>query len=290
MSGSDLLPAERAARLSAFTLRPGRPLIGSGAGAHRSPRRGTSIDFADHRPYYSGDDIRRVDYHIYARLDQLVLRLYEADDDLTVRFLIDTSLSMSVGDKLLRAKELTAALGFVALEHRDRLSVHTLDGPPMSFNGGTGLPALLHHLERLVGRGQTDLGGSVRRVLSSTAQGRSGLNIIVSDLLSPGWVDAIRLAPARGAATIVVHVLHPDEIEPNLSGDLDLVDIETQDRVSVSLDPTQISKVKATIAEWMNDIRQATASLGCTYVPLRTDDNLDERLVEILTSLSGQRT
>lgn len=287
MSGSDLLSAERAGRLAAFALRPDRMLTGMGAGAHRSPRRGTSLDFADNRPYYPGDDIRRVDYHIYARLDQLVLRLFDAEDDLTVRFLIDTSASMSVGGKLRRAQELAAALGFVALQRRDRVIVHTLSGAPNSFSGGTGLPSLLAHLERLDGVGPTDLGSSVRRVLSGSNSGRSGLNIIVSDLLSPGWADAIRLAPARGAATVVIHLLHPDEIEPTLSGDLDLVDIETKERVSVSLDPAQIAKVKQIIAEWMADIERATASLGCTYVSIRTDEDLDTRLIETLRTLGG---
>ncbi len=287
MSGSDLLTAERAGRLAAFALRPDRMLTGVGAGAHRSPRRGTSLDFADNRPYYPGDDIRRVDYHIYARLDQLVLRLFDAEDDLTVRFLIDTSASMGVGGKLRRAQELAAALGFVALQRRDRVIVHTLSGAPNSFNGGSGLPGLLAHLERLDGVGPTDLGASVRRVLAGSNSGRSGLNIIVSDLLSPGWADAIRLAPARGAATVVIHLLHPDEIEPTLSGDLDLVDIETKERVSVSLDPAQIARVKQLIAEWMADIKRATASLGCTYVSIRTDEDLDARLMETLRTLGG---
>jgi uncharacterized protein (DUF58 family) len=289
MAGSDLLPADRAARLASYALRPDRALIGFGAGAHRSPRRGSSLDFADNRPYYPGDDIRRVDYHIYARLDQLVLRLFDAEDDLTVRFMIDTSASMGVGDKLHRAKELVAALGFVALEHRDRVSVHGLSGPSASFGGRSGLPALLDHLDRLAGQGPTDLGTSVRRLLSGASHGRSGLNVIVSDFLSPGWADALRLAPARGAATVVIQLLHPDELEPNLSGDLDLVDIETKERVSVSLDPAQIVRVKAIIAAWMEEIRHATAALGCAFVSIRTDEDLDARLLDTLNLLNRGR-
>jgi uncharacterized protein (DUF58 family) len=289
MVGSDLLSAERAGRLAPYAIKTDRALTGLGAGAHRSPRRGTSLDFADNRPYYPGDDIRRVDYHIYARLDQLVLRLFDAEDDLTVRFLIDTSASMGVGGKLRAAKEIAAGLGFVALERRDRVSVHTLVGAPASFTAGTGLGGMLAHLDRLSGSGTTDLGSSVRRVLSATEKGRSGLNIIVSDLLSPGWADAIRLAPARGATTVVIHLLHPHEIEPNLSGDLDLVDIETKERVSVSLDPAQILRVKTLIAEWMTDIKRATAALGCTYVSIRTDEDLETRIIDMLRQLNRGR-
>lgn len=286
---SALLPADRAARLSAVSLRTQRPLIGTGAGTHRSPRRGTSIDFADNRPYYPGDDIRRVDYHIYARLDQLVLRLFDAEDDLTLRLLVDTSGSMSVGGKLTRAKELAAALGFAALNHRDRVVVHTVGGPPMSFHGPTGVPGFLHHLDQLSGTGSTDLGGSVRRALSSTSQGRSGLNVIISDMLSPGWADAIRLAPARGAATLVVHVLHPDEVEPQLSGDLDLIDIETQERVSVSLDPNQLALVRATIDAWLEEIQRATKSYGCLYVQVRTDDDIEDTVDDIISTVGSGR-
>src|SRR5262245_45070016 len=101
------------ARLERLQLGTRRRLSGQFAAEHRSPRHGTSLDFADYREYHPGDDFRRIDYDLYARLDVLLLKLYEAEDDLTLRLLIDTSRSMA-GDKLVQAERIAAALGFVA--------------------------------------------------------------------------------------------------------------------------------------------------------------------------------
>src|SRR5215468_300381 len=102
------------ARLERLQLGTRRRLSGQFAGEHRSRRHGTSLDFADYREYHPGDDFRRIDYHLWARLDVLLLKLFEADDDLTLRLLVDTSASMA-GPKLQQARRVAAALGFVSL-------------------------------------------------------------------------------------------------------------------------------------------------------------------------------
>ena len=93
-----LLEPALLARLEAMQLVTRRRLAGSLAGEHRSTRHGSSLDFADQREYHPGDDFRRIDYHVLARLDQLLIRLYEADDDLLVRLVVDTSASMALRD------------------------------------------------------------------------------------------------------------------------------------------------------------------------------------------------
>jgi uncharacterized protein (DUF58 family) len=253
---SDLLPPSRMAQLRALPIRPGRTLVGSGAGAHRSPRRGLSIDFADHRPYAAGDDIRRIDHHVWARLDQLALKRYDAEEDLSVRILLDTSMSMR--PKRLRSAELAAVLGFLALEHRDHASIG----------------------------GLTDLGGGVRRLLGDAARSRTGLNVIISDLLAPGWADALRMAPARGAAMVVLHVVDRTEVEPDLSGDLDLVDAETGERVSVSLDTAQLALVRDTVAQWLTEVERACLAIGARYIRAVTDEPVDEQSVRVARQLA----
>ena len=112
-----------------------RRLAGQLVGGHRSPRYGSSLDFADFREYQPGDDFRRIDYLTLARLDQLLVRLYDAEDDLTVRLIVDTSASMSTDGKLQRAAELAGALGFVALTRRDRVELHLPGAAPARFSG-----------------------------------------------------------------------------------------------------------------------------------------------------------
>ena len=124
--GSDLVAPELLAQLARLQLATRRPLAGLAPGTHRSPKRGSSLDFADYREYHPGDDFRRIDYNLYARLDTLLVKLFDAEEDLAVRLLVDTSASMAHGGKLRWAVEAAAALGFVGLVRRDVVSVATV--------------------------------------------------------------------------------------------------------------------------------------------------------------------
>ena len=155
-----LLEPALLARLERSQLGTRRRLAGQLAGEHRSPLRGSSLEFSDFRPYAPGDDVRRIDPHVYARLDQLLVKLFEAEDDLTVRLLVDTSASMGHGGKLLAAKRLAAALGFVALVRRDSVSVHTVPASGRglagrTFRGRHAAWALFEQLALLEARGAT---------------------------------------------------------------------------------------------------------------------------------------
>ncbi len=112
----ELLPLDLLAQLEQLQLVTRRRLAGRFAGEHRSPNFGSSLDFADYREYHPGDDYRRIDYPVYARTGQLFLRLFEAEDDVTIRILLDRSASMGFHGKLEQAIRLAAATGFVALD------------------------------------------------------------------------------------------------------------------------------------------------------------------------------
>src|SRR5688572_1734121 len=141
-----MLEPELLARLETLQLGSRRRLSGLYAGEHRSKRHGSSPDFADHRPYHPGDDFRRIDYSVYARLGTLLLKLYEASDELHLRILLDTSGSMR--EKLPQARRIAAALGFVSLVNRDPVSVHTfpLSAGAPRFWTKADAPLLFAHL------------------------------------------------------------------------------------------------------------------------------------------------
>ena len=151
-----------------------RRLAGALAGEHRSTRHGSSLDFADQREYHPGDDFRRIDYHVLARLDQLLIRLYEADDDLVVRLVVDTSASMAHGGKLRQAARLAGALGFISLTRRDVVSVHTypLERPAPRFRGRNASSALFAHLAELTASGVTEFGAAVTHLLARPGPGQ----------------------------------------------------------------------------------------------------------------------
>jgi uncharacterized protein (DUF58 family) len=267
------------ARLEALQLGTRRRLAGHFAGEHRSVRHGSSIDFADYRQYHPGDDFRRIDYFLYARLGVLNVKLFEAEEDLHLRLLVDTSASMGTGDKLRYAAQVAAALGFVALTRRDPVSVHTfpLDRPGPRFAGRGAVPALFSHLERLEAGGETPFAAAVSSLLARPSP--AGLTVVVSDLLTPEWESALGRLPSRGGDVVVVHVLDPDELRPSLAGDLELVDRESGRRVAVSMAPETVAQYERLAQAWVDRVAARCRQVGAGYVRLLTSDDLESALL-----------
>ena len=266
------------ARLEALQLGTRRRLAGHFAGEHRSVRHGSSIDFTDYRQYHPGDDFRRIDYFLYARLGVLNVKLFEAEEDLHLRLLVDTSASMG-GDKLLAARRVAAALGFVALTRRDPVSVHSfpLDRAAPRFAGRGAVPAFFAHLERLEAGGETPFAAAVSSLLARP--GPAGLTVVVSDLLTAEWEAALGRLPSRGGDVVVVHVLDPAELHPSMAGDLELVDRESGRRVAVSMAPETVTQYERLAQAWVERVAARCRQVGAGYVRLLTTDNLESALL-----------
>ena len=254
-----------------------RRLAGQLVGGHRSPRYGSSLDFADFREYQPGDDFRRIDYLTLARLDQLLVRLYDAEDDLTVRLIVDTSASMSTDGKLQRAAELAGALGFVALTRRDRVELHLPGAAPARFSGRNGVPELFARLESLEASGEGSLARTAAEVLGR--QRGPGMTVLCSDLLEPEWDVALQRLPARGAELIVLQVLGAGELEPPELGDVDLVDVETGERVAMTLTPGNIRSYQERLQQWLEEVETATRRLGAAHMIVDSRTSLREVLL-----------
>ena len=254
-----------------------RRLAGQLAGGHRSLRYGSSLDFADYREYQQGDDFRRIDHLALARFDQLLIRLYDAEDDLTVRLVVDTSASMGIDDKLQRAAELAGALGFVALTRRDRVEVHQPGRPPVRLAGRTAVGELFDRLEALVADGRGSLSRTAIDVLAR--QRGPGMTVVCSDLLEPDWDDALSKFPARGSEMAVMHVLGGGELDPDHLGDVDLVDVETGERVAQTLSGRSVSAYGERLATWLVDVEHACRRLGSGYALVDSRDRLDDVLL-----------
>lgn len=263
--------------LERLQLSTRRRLAGQLVGGHRSSRYGSSLDFADFREYQPGDDFRRIDYLTLARLDQLLIRLYDAEDDLTVRVVIDSSASMATDDKLQRACELGGAIGFVALTRRDRVELHVAGRAPARFSGRNGVPEFFAHLESIIASGQGSLGRLAADVLGR--QRRAGMTVLCSDLLEPGWDVALDRLPARGSEVAVVHTLGAGELAPPELGDVDLVDSETNERIAMSMTPAAIEAYLDRLDAWLGDVHTATRRLGAAYVLADTRRPLKEELL-----------
>ena len=260
------------------------------AGEHRSKRRGSSPEFADFKPYSQSDDFRRIDWNLYARLDEVFVRLSEVTTELTVHVMVDCSNSMAwrsdngLPQKFRYARQLAGALSYVSLWHFDRVVIApfgaTLGMPFGPSQGRAYTVPMLRYLTDLSTMGQTDLPRSVEQYVR--ARRRPGLMILVSDLLSgePEQLrDRLRDLRSRGWQTIVAHVLDNAELSPapmTAGADggprqpAELVDLESGERLRVVPSDDVIARYEAAVSAWLVDLEAACISQKADYLRLDT--------------------
>ncbi len=257
------------------------PVRGGLKGGRRSVKRGQSVEFADYREYTPGDDLRQLDWNVYARLERLFVKLFVEEVDFTVTMLIDASASMATGQpsKLVFAKRAAAALGYIGLASEDRVVVSALTGRVArrraALRGTSRVFRLLADLSAIEpASGPTDLVAAARHA-AAQLHGR-GVIVLLSDLLDPGADRVIRELAATGSEVVLLHVLSPDELDPPLEGDLRLVDTETGDRVDITADLATIDAYKTRLAGWKAAFADLAAKRRASYVDLASDVNLAE--------------
>jgi uncharacterized protein (DUF58 family) len=253
-----------------------QPVRGGLKGGRRSVKRGQSVEFADYRDYALGDDLRQLDWNVYARLERLFVKLFIEEEDVTVTFLIDASPSMAFGrpEKLLFAKRAAAALGYIGLANEDRIVVAALTGRVARRQSGLrGSGRVFRLLANLSGiapaEGPTDLVAAARHA-AAMVTGR-GVIVLISDLLDPGADKVIRELAATGSELIVLHVLSPDELDPAIEGDLRLVDAETGEGVDVTVDLAALDDYKSRLATWQEGFEDLARKRRASYVSLSSD-------------------
>ncbi|MEN6424814.1 MAG: DUF58 domain-containing protein [Phycisphaerales bacterium] len=284
---SDLLDPKFMARLDSLDVLSRKILQGKLQGERRSKRRGQSVEFADHRPYVVGDDLRFVDWNVYGRLEQLFLKLFLEEQDLTVHVLADTSASMGVGEpaKGLFAKRLAAALGYVSLANNNRLTISLFgDGVRAqlpNMRGRNYLPQMAEMLLTTECEGLSDFERACRDVTASRI-GR-GVTIVVSDFLfKQGYEAALRRLIGARYDLYVIQVLSPQEISPELAGDLKLVDAEDADTAEITVSAALIKYYKRNLAAWCDELREFCTNRGAVYVQANSADSIESLVLNYL--------
>jgi uncharacterized protein (DUF58 family) len=273
-------------RLEQLELASRRLTAGRMKGERRSVRRGQSVEFADYRNYSAGDDLRQLDWNAYARLEKLFVKLFVEEEDVTVHILVDASRSMDYGEpnKLDAARRAAAALGYLGLASMDRVSVAFLgDGAATGMRPMRGKRRALElfrflsepRAERLTGL------ASAARAYASRMRGTGPL-LLISDLMDPGYLDALRDLAGTRCQLSVLHLLAPDEIEPEVPPDARLVDNETGHAVEVSGDDDLVERYRARLAEWQAEIAAFVGKRGGAYVQVPSDHDLADLLFDVL--------
>jgi uncharacterized protein (DUF58 family) len=270
-------------KLQQLTLVTSRVRVGSLRGERRSLKRGAGLEFADFRDYVPGDDLRRLDWNVYARLNRPYIKLREEEEDLAVHILVDASKSMDWGEgsqhKFAFALHLAAGLGSIGLGTGDRVTAAalktTVKPVEISLRGQQYVLHLLKFLEAQQAAGITDLEAAVRGYLITPR--RPGLVILISDLLSPsGYQSALKLLQQRGHEVALLHILAPDEVDPVLAGDLRLIDVETGIAREVSIDGGLREAYRQHVTAWRNEAQAFCRTRGVRYLAAQTDRAWDE--------------
>ncbi len=286
-TGRELVDDTFLSRLRNVALASQRKLTSGLTGEHSSPRRAHALEFADYRSYSPGDDFRRVDWNAYLRLDHLLVKLADAPERLTLHLLLDASNSMAWGnpDKFSYARRVTAGLAYVALSHMDAASLLVLQGQDcirLSRQESAAAAArMVRAVNSLEPGGTTDLNAALTVY---TAQGNhQGVAVLISDLLSPGGYQAGLERLSRSALRpVVIHLLSPEEMNPPLEGDLELLDVETGDTVQVSIDWGTLRRYRRWLREWLDEVEAFCSRWGITYVRVETSQPIEYLLLDRL--------
>jgi uncharacterized protein (DUF58 family) len=275
-------------KLEYLSLVSRRVFRGSILAQRRTMQLGGGIEFADHRQYTPGDDFRYLDWNVYARHGDLLLKRFQEEEDLHVYFLLDCSRSMDYGDpsKFDFARQITAALAYIALADLDRVAVVAFSDEIVAdfplTRGKARILALLRFLEELKPQGtQTDLARVATGFVHRTQ--RRGLAVVVSDLYDPsGYERGLDILRHRRYEPHVVQIHDPREAHPDLRGDVELFDVETHAAQKVTVTERNLRRYREIFDAFQESIQTYCRTYGLSCTRATTETPFDELVLRMM--------
>ncbi|MBI4511366.1 MAG: DUF58 domain-containing protein [Deltaproteobacteria bacterium] len=252
----------------------------------RTKKTGAGIEFADHRDYTAGDDFRYIDWNIYGRMDKLLLRLFEEEEDLSIYLLVDASKSMTIGEppKFHYALKLAAALCYVGLSNLDRVSI-----APFSDDLGERLPPargkgrifkVFDFLGKIEPHGVTKLGPSMTKFVHQTH--RRGMAVLISDFYDPaGFEEGINVLRYNKYEPFVIQLYDEKEANPALFGDLTLIDCETGEQKEVTISHRLLEEYKREHERYCHELEEFCTRRAVPFFRTHTGVPFDELVLRI---------
>lgn len=284
---SSLLTPELVAQLERLELVTRKVFRGRMKGERRSRRKGQSVEFADFRSYVPGDDLRFIDWNLYARLERLFLKLYLEEEDLHFYALIDASASMDFGEptKLHYAKQLAAALGYIGLCRADRVKIEPLVAaraqPGPVLRGRHNLWRMLEYVEGIEPGRNQPLAQSLKDFCLRNSG--KGILVLLTDLMDKsGYETALRYLLTQQMDVYLIHVLSREELDPDVKGDLRLVDCEDQDVAEITVSRPLLERYKRTLAAFIDGARDFCTRRGVTYLTTNTQTPVEQLVANYL--------
>jgi uncharacterized protein (DUF58 family) len=260
--------------------------VGHVAADRLSKKFGVGTEFADFRPYVPGDDFRHIDWAAYARRDALTVKLFSEENELPIYLAIDASLSMLTGDpeKLFFAKKIAAALGYIGLANEDPVTIVSFDEAlrpgSRQFHGRGQLSAMIAFLDAIEGKKRTNLTRCFAEFVRRYS--RRGLVVLLSDCFDPGgYAEAIRLLHYHRFDLLVLQVNARDEVEPALGGDVELVDSETAETLTIKLTPALHEEYQQRFIAHYAELKTLCRLLRRSYLPVVTDAPFEQLIFDV---------
>ena len=249
------------------------------SGERLATEAGQSVEFHDFRPYQAGDELRYVDWRVYARTGRLYTRLYQAERNIALHIVLDTSGSMSLGYKARYARILAQLLSYVG--QRDSVSqVHLFDGSQSSPRHGRGRVAevwdFIEAAPVVAGEGVAPVSALRNFALTSRFEAGAGLALVISDLFDPASLQSALVAlKTRGLDASFLHVMAEEDLDPE-AGQLELEDVETGEKLLVG--PDEVRAYRRAVGAFLERTRAAILRAGFRHSLLKVADEPDEVL------------
>lgn len=290
-----LFDSEFLKKLEQLTLLSRRLHQGQNRAERRSRQLGASLEFADYRNYSFGDDLRKIDWNVFGRLDRLFVKLYEEEQDLHVHLLVDASASMhwqpeqdaAPLTKFDQARRIAGSLAYIALSNLDRVNIHFLHGGQVHDLGLVRGRSQFHKILSFLREAPAAEGGetSLERSCRTFAQRqkRRGLAFLLSDLFdADGFAKSLALLQHQRFEVEVLQVLEPAELDPGLQGDLRLTDAESGRHLDLTAQPALVEKYRVEIERYCEEVRTFCRKRGLGYVRLTTDQPFEDLVLRFL--------
>jgi uncharacterized protein (DUF58 family) len=267
-------------KLDRLALLTRRAMAGDMQGERRSPRRGSSVEFADFRSYVPGDDIRQIDWNLYARMERFYLKLMVAEEELTIHLLVDNTASMDWGDpnKFTYARRAAGAFGYIALSSLDRVTVTALAAGKAqqlpSVRGKRGALPLFDFLQKLPAGGEGNLLATAKHYIHIARN--VGPLLLCSDLMDPNWKEALRTLTSRPFEITILHILAPQELRPDIDGDFRLLDAEGGAPIEITADLDVLRQYDDNLQSWRAEIESFCSGRGINYIFVDTSIPVEE--------------
>ncbi|QDS37716.1 DUF58 domain-containing protein [Brevibacillus brevis] len=275
-----LLDPSWLARLERMQMASRKAVSGSQAGKRRARQLGSSMEFADFRAYVPGDDLRQLDWNAYARSGKLFLKKYLDETELHVNLYIDCSRSMSYGqpNKMARAVEIAAALGYLSLCHLDHVSVYAFDSRITAALTGLQGKSQAHRLLSFLSSLQEGVAGDIQTAMRQpgAVSGKAGTSIVLSDFLfESGYSEGIAYLQAAKQEVTLVQVLSKEELAPEYAGELRLIDSETGQAKEVSLTSLLMEEYLKSLRDYQQELSAFAYGRGIAFVSVEAEQSLE---------------